>query len=314
MRHNKYLTIPVALTSDKNYVPFLYTTILSALEAANRNTFYDFYLIVHPNFSSKNKDRINKLKNNYDCNINFIDMKNQFDNLGFCSASWYRLLVADLLPEKYDKCIFLDDDIFVRIDLGEIYNTRLEDNYVAGVLSAGYYIEEKHHCNILKIPSMKYYINTGMMLYNLKQIRKDNITQKFIEISNKNWPSYDQDVINTICYGKIKILPPKYNTMVRHLFINNVRLNDLYTKEEIKEAKNNPCLIHYLCEQKPWKGFHRYGCYWWRLAIKTPYKFYFVLVLIKNLLNPVPKVKSLIKKIIPKKIKDYIKKKIKKQV
>lgn len=307
---SKVTTIPIALTSDNKYTPFLYTTMVSVLQSANENTFYDFYLLLDPNFSDKSKEQINTLKVEYNCNINFINMNNCFSNLDV-PASWYRLLVAKFLPETIDKCIFLDDDIYVRTDLNDLYNIDLTDNYIAGVLATSYYVyADKHHCNILNIPSTKQYINTGVIVYNLKLLRKDNITQKFIELSDNNWPSYDQDVMNVICYGKIKILPPKYNVMIKHLFINDIRLYDLYTKEEIEEAKNNPYLIHFIDEQKPWQGFRKYGNYWWKTAIKTPYKFYFMFLFIKNLLNPTAKIKNLLKKCVLIKLKTNIKNKI----
>lgn len=307
---NKETIIPIVLTSDNKYTPFLYTTMISVLKNANKNTFYDFYLIVTPDFSDINKEQVNKLKKKYDCSINFIYMQNQFANFGFSVASWYRLLLADLLPKQIDKCIFLDDDICVRADLSQLYNTNLEDNYVAGVLACGYYIiESKHHCKLLNIPSTKQYINTGVILYNLNKLRKDNITQKFVELSDKEWPSFDQDVMNIVCYGKIKVLSPKYNLMTNHLFIDDIRLNDLYTKEEIEEAKKNPLLIHFL--EKPWVGFRKYGKYWWQVAIKTPYKIYFIFLFIKNILNPIPKIKNILNNLIPKSIKDNLKKRIK---
>ncbi len=304
-------TIPLVLSSDNNYTAFLYTTMFSALETANKNTFYDFYLIVTPDFSNNNKQQINKLKKKYNCNINFIDIKNKFNNFGWHVASWNRLLLADLLPKQYNKCIFLDDDICVRTDLTDLYNTDMQDNYLAGVLLCSYYMNEEHHCKLLNLPSIKQAVNAGVLLYNLKQIRKDNITQKFIELSGKDWPSYDQDVMNVVCYGKIKVLSPKYNVMVKHLFINDVRLNDLYTKEEIEEAKNTPHLVHFLDEQKPWQGFRKYGSYWWKVALKTPYKFNFMFCFIKNILNPIPKIKNIIKSFVPKGMKNDIKRNIK---
>ena len=306
--------IPIVLSSDNNYTPFLYTTMLSVLKSANKNTFYDFYLIVTPDFSNKNKEVINKLKKEYDCNINFIDIENQFNNLPWTPAAWYRLILAKLLPKQYDKCIYLDCDVYVCNDLKQLYNIELNENYVAGVIACTYYVfADKMHSNILNIPSTKKYINSGVLLVNLKQIRNENITSRFFELltSNQDLPAYDQDVINIVCYGKIKILPPKYNMILRHVFINDIRLNDLYSKEEIKEAKTNPCIIHYMCEQKPWQGFYKYGSFWWKLAIKTPYKFYFMFLFTKNILNPVPKIKNIIKGLIPKSVKTDIKKRIK---
>ena len=309
------LIIPVVITSENNYAPFMYTTILSVLQNSKENTFYDFYLIVTSEFSNNNKGQINKLKQKYNCNVNFIYMKEHFNNynLGWSIASYYRLLLADILPKKIDKCIFLECDICVRTDLSRLYNTDLNDNYLAGVWLREYNTEREHnnHCKNLNIPSMKQAINAGLIIYNLKQIRTDNITQKFIKLLNKDWPSYDQDIMNIVCYGKIKILPPRYNVMLKHLFVNGVVLNEQYSKEEIEEAKNNPSIIHYLDEQKPWTGFRKYGSYWWKTAIKTPYKFYFILLFIKNILNPIPKIKNIINNLIPKSIKTNIKKRIK---
>jgi lipopolysaccharide biosynthesis glycosyltransferase len=307
-------TIPIVLSSDNNYTPFLYTTMLSVLKSANKNTFYDFYLIVTPDFSNKNKGQINKIKEEYDCNISFIDIGDQFNNLPWTPAAWYRLILAKLLPKQYDKCIYLDCDVYVCNDLKQLYNIELNENYVAGVIACTYYVyADKMHSNILNIPSTKKYINSGVLLVNLKQIRNDNITSRFFELLNSNQvlPAYDQDVINIVCYGKIKILPPKYNMILRHVFINDIRLNDLYSKEDIKEAKTNPCIIHYMCEQKPWQGFYKYGSFWWKIAIKTPYKFYFMFLFTKNILNPIPKIKNIIKDLIPKSVKADIKKRIK---
>ena len=305
--------IPLVLSSDNYYAPFMYTTILSILQNAKENTFYDFYLIVHPDFSNKRKTQINKLQKKYNCNIKFIDMTEQFNNynLGWHVASWYRLLLANILPETIDKCIFLDCDVCVRTDLTQLYNTVLNDNYLAGVLLRKYNLESEHknHCKILNIPSMKQAINAGVVIYNLKQIRNDNITQRFIELLGRDWPSFDQDIMNNVCYGKIKLLPPKYNAIVCHLFINGIILNDAYTKEEIEEAKENPLLIHFL--EKPWVGFRKYWKYWWQVAIKTPYKFYFIFLFVKNVLNPIPKIKNIINNLIPKSIKDNFKKRIK---
>ena len=51
---------------------------------------------------------------------------------------------------------------------------------------------------------MNKYVNAGVLLINLKQIRENNVTQKFIELAKINIDS--QDIINIASYGKIKIL------------------------------------------------------------------------------------------------------------
>ena len=62
---------------------------------------------------------------------------------------------------------------------------------------------------------MNQYIDIGVLLMNLKQIRMDNMTQKFIELSKNNYDYKEQDVLNVACFGKILTLPPKYNLMTK---------------------------------------------------------------------------------------------------
>ena len=79
-------------------------------------------------------------------------------------------------------------------------------------------------------------------------------------------------MINVACFGKIVVLPPKYNAMVIRLKENNPLLLKLYTKKEIIEAKNEPYIIHYTDKKKPWNSIGVFmENYWWNIAKKTPY-------------------------------------------
>lgn len=274
---NTHLIIPIVLSSDNNYSPFLYTTIISILENAYKSTYYVFYLLVPSDFSKGNEKLILGINDKYKCNIHFIYMKNAFDGMimkipHITLPTFYRLLVGHILPTEIDKCIYLDVDMCVRKDLSELFNIQLENNYIAGVVAAGYYFLQDYHLNRLNISSMKQYVNAGMLLMNLKQIREDNITEKFIELSRKNYESQDQDVLNVACYGKIVTLPPKYNAMVFRLEENNPLLKDLYSEEDIIEANSDPIIVHYPTKNKPWNFIGIYmEKYWWEIARKTPF-------------------------------------------
>ena len=53
------------------------------------------------------------------------------------------------------------------------------NNYIAGVIAAGYYFAESLNCKRLNLPSMRQYVNAGVLLMNLKQIRKNDKTIVF---------------------------------------------------------------------------------------------------------------------------------------
>lgn len=273
----KSLTIPIIISSNDNYAPFIYTTMVSILENSGKNTYYDFFLLVTSSFLQKNKNIIMELKNKYKCDIHFMHIKNEIVNVpihfSFNKApTYYRLLAGILLPKEYNKCIYLDVDICVCKDLSELFNIDLKDNYIAGVVAPGYYFYENINCKRLNLSSMRQYVNAGMLIMNLKKIREDNITKKFIELLKKNYSSRDQDILNVACYGKILTLPPKYNVMVQRIKENNPLLKNLYKEKDILEAKISPHIVHYCLAKKPWKNLGIYmEEYWWNIAKKTPY-------------------------------------------
>lgn len=270
-------TIPVILSSDNNYAPFMYVTMVSILKNAHDNTCYDFYLMVPSAFSRRNIQRIMSLKKKYRCNVHFIDMKNAFADLTMqiahiTSPTYYRLLAADLLPQEYDKCIYLDTDVCVQQDLSQLFNVTLGDNYVAGVRAAAYCSKPDFHKDRLKLSDVSNYVNAGVLVINLKKIREDNLTQKFIKLTKMNYQSQDQDVLNVACYERILILPLKYNFMTKYENMWDNVPERIYKKDEIKEARKHPIIIHYADKIKPWhKVRNEYDKIWWSYAHTTPF-------------------------------------------
>ena len=270
--------IPVILSSDDNYAPYMYVTMYSALENAMPDTFYDFYLLVPSAFSKRNTDLIMELKEKYNCDIHFIDMKNAFADLTMhiphvTSPTYYRLLAGDLLPKEYDKCIYLDVDVCVCRDLASLYNIDMGSNYIAGVVAAAYYLNQESHCKRLGLPSMEQYVNAGVLLMNLKQIRQDGMTARFVELSKNDYSSQDQDVINVACYGRILTLPVKYNVMTKYKALfdagheQRAALEEIYGAEHIGEGVRSPVIVHYADKIKPWNDVSmKMMGYWWKYA------------------------------------------------
>ena len=63
------------------------------------------------------------------------------------------------------------------------------------------------------------------------------MTQKFIELSKKNYESYGQDVINVAGYGKIMTLSLKYNSIVKVLKGYNNILRVYIKKKKLLKQK-----------------------------------------------------------------------------
>ena len=94
------------------------------------------------------------------------------------------------------------------------------------------------------------YICSGVLLINLKELRKNNITQqyqKFIKEKGKKLIYHDEFVINYICSEKIGFLPPKFGTIIKFGFREGI-----YPIKEKIYALKNPDVIHFMT--KPWRN------------------------------------------------------------
>jgi lipopolysaccharide biosynthesis glycosyltransferase len=269
------MKIPIVFASDNGFAGVLFVALTSIIKNTG-NSIYDFYILISPDFSLKNKNRIQKLVKKYSFHVVFINMETAFMEIPvpiphITTPMFYRLLIPQLLPKEIEKCIYLDCDIIVTGDLLELYNTDLEEYYAAGVKGVNFVFNKNYESGI-NIPDIKNYINSGVLLLNLKLLRDDDIVNKFLTLLPNNYPCPDQDIINIACFGRIKHLPPKYNKTIRMLQFNEDSFN-VWSSTEISEALSNPVIIHYLDKIKPWSDKSSpWAEEWWKYCRRT--KFY----------------------------------------
>ena len=213
--------------------------------------------------------------------IHFFDMESSFNNAYSDSrvskVGYYRIKLPSLLP-NLDKVIYSDVDVINFEDLYGFYNLNFNKNiYFRGILDYTRHIKSlvKYNINTTK------YMNDGIMLIKLKDIRKDGIEQKIIDFvkNHKFLELYDQTAINAVCNNNFEKLPLKY---ARFNFLSIKEINNYnnkqderyrYSEKEVNEAFFSPIMIHYAGSIKPWiKGKICYDRgYWWYYVKKTEY-------------------------------------------
>lgn len=273
MRH-----IPVVFATDNNYQIAL-IAIESLLIHAKRDTYYNIYILIDSTFLRESEEGMRKHVDAFgvDCGLTFIQVGNQFDHVtmrieSITRPTYFRLLLPDLLREE--RCIYLDTDVIVLDDLQELYDTDIADNYIAGIKAPAYILWEKNskkeYCRQASLPDMDQYINAGVLIMNLFQMRTDKIVERFMEKIPLNMQSQDQDIINCVCYEKIYFLPFKYNVMTKYANWQIESYQGIYTQRELVEAWSNPCIIHYADRIKPWNNLNcALGEVWWDICRKS---------------------------------------------
>lgn len=125
----------------------------------------------------------------------------------FSIATLCRLYLADLVDE--DKIIYCDMDTAVIGSLQELWDMNIDNYYVAGAVDKGI-LDYKEY--VEKFCNPETYINTGVILLNLKKIRDDHKTKMLTDyVNNQKLAFPDQDAINCIFKDKILYIDSKFN-------------------------------------------------------------------------------------------------------
>ena len=277
--------INVAYAFDKKYHYITHVSMKSIMLSQNKDTFINFYILVS-NLTNEQEKVINKIGEEHkNCKISFIDMGNQFKefNLPFniwTTANYYRIKLPELLKD-IKKIIYFDTDTLIYKDLTKLYNYDIEGKYLIGMPE---YVDKNffERNNV----SFNNFINTGALLCNLEELRKDNISFQILEYIKKYHNKIKFPVnepTNLITHKKNGYFTPEYvvvgfcNKKEIYSYYNNSKLN--INKKLVEKAFENPYVYHFIMHIKPWKGIpskHKIVCFdsisrFYEAARKTSY-------------------------------------------
>ena len=264
---NNLEVIPIFFAIDDGYMPFLAVALESLIENSSKKYYYSIK-ILYTNISEENKKKINKYKRE-NVNIEFVDLNYYIEKVKdklytrdyYTNTTYFRLFIANLYPQ-YNKAIYLDSDILVLGDIAELYNQDMGDNLIAAapddVIQTTKVFQEYVE-KVVGVADYRNYFNAGILLMNLDEFRKFDFQNKFLYLLEtiKFTVAQDQDYLNRLCKGKVKIIDKAWDTMP----IGNETLEE-------KDLK----IIHYNLADKPWHYDNiKYKEYFWKYAKKTEY-------------------------------------------
>jgi len=273
MKNNKKQEIPVFFATDDNYVPYLVVSIRSLIDKCSSNNKYSIY-VLNTGLTEQNKKALKDMEIS-NVTISFVDLTEKIKDIYskleaqlrdyYSPSIYYRLFIPTMFPH-YKKALYLDCDITILDDVANLYNHELKNNLVGAIVDEvvtsnevfRYYVS-----NALGVNEYKYF-NSGILVMNLDEFRKERFEEKFIYLlNNYNFGTVapDQDYLNVLCKGRILYIDKCWNKMPVS--------NEGFDEKNLK-------LVHYNMFQKPWKyeGI-LYEKYFWETAKKTSYYDFF---------------------------------------
>ena len=274
-------TVHIAINIDNKYYYPCLVFLTSLLDNRKNSTFYQLHILKGNGLNESLYEKISTIVNQYGNNhihINYHDMNDQFKKAThgryISIADYYRIALPSLLP-TVDKIIYIDTDVINFKDLTEMYSLEFKDDiYLLGTLDKIYMLNElkKQFQNVTR------YMNAGILLMNLKSMRKYRIEEKIRAYVRTHFLNHhDQTAINAVCHDNFDILSIKYGCFSFNKFEDIVSYNDKqdesnrYSLEELKQAFYEPTLLHFVGYVKPWekKCKNENQKYWWYYAKKS---------------------------------------------
>ena len=263
------MTTPLTIAFTPNYFVPAATMLRSLLDASSGG--FEVICLVTEEIPERMQDKLVRMGAGR-LSFRYLPLKGRLEGVytdpRYTEAASFRLLLPEILPE-YDRIVYIDCDVIVRQDVGRLFaETDLSDNWLAVVFEAP--IERQaERFRALGCDPQRYF-NSGFLLMNLAQMRKENVSERLLEACRVPYLEFpDQDALNQVCQGRVLPLSPVYNS-IRTFFIPKYKPDFIrqYSKELWDEVQRGGT-IHYT-GGKPWNIFSvRFGD-WWRVYDRLP--------------------------------------------
>ncbi len=234
------------------------------------------------------------------CRFNFLDMSaitkqenlDQYTFHVWPKETFYRLYAPRLFP-KHGKMLYLDTDMIVLGDIGELYDTDISSYYAAvvpGMYDCPSIAQRRHSSRHPGMTVTEYFqnylgkktsraFNAGMVLFNFDLMRRDGKDMQLIPflLNKPKLDLLDQCVLNAVLEEKLLFVNRRWNVCRNMKW--NIRDFPTDMQHELEDAFAHPGVFHYTTALKPWimqrrdlKPLRYWWYYYFRSACEgTPY-------------------------------------------
>lgn len=258
------ITIASAITCDR--LPFLYILLGSVKDRKQPDTVVDYHVFI-PYTQSMSQSYYDEYFSAL-CDDTFrvhvqdvMPVMREIGNLEGPHIMYTRCLFP-VIFQSLDRILYLDSDVLCYNEgIEQYWETDLTDCYAAvandpAIIWTDRYQFERDNTGLTR------YFNSGIMLFNLAEIRKDGMDQKLVDWC-KNWHKevlkphhHDQTLMNWLFSDKLCWLSSRFNNQVLTSWGYKV---DAFERQAAEDGYKTPLdtlsdtlFLHFCDHNKPW--------------------------------------------------------------
>lgn len=233
--------------SDGKYSRYVATSIVSVCLHTNRNII--FHILHDCTLTEENRVKLEETVTLYNQKIIFHklvldeDIKS-IETGAITVGTLYRLCIPSVC-KGCSKIIYLDADILVQCDIGNLYDVELGDFGLAAVRDVVKTREDYINNNFYRKLGVHFnkYFNAGVLVFNCEKIGSSKSLLNIglnILVENSNLSFLDQDVLNIVFSQDVILVDSCYNNM-------------LDTTKKIDDIElQSKTILHFAGYFKPW--------------------------------------------------------------
>jgi lipopolysaccharide biosynthesis glycosyltransferase len=208
-------------------------------------------------------------------------------------VTYLRLLMPWVLPQHVNRAIYVDADMLIRRNLGDLWDERQGDHAALAVQDvAAPWIDAPHslanferckqylcawtpvvNYRELGVPQDAKYLNGGMLVVNLDVWRRERLAEKMLACLREHkehvlW--WDQYALNAVLTGKWRSLDLRWNQGA-HIYAYPNAQSSPFDRDTFQQLRREPWIIHFCSPSKPWHYFcrHPFARDWRRCLRRT---------------------------------------------
>ncbi len=257
----------VAYCFDKNYAPHFGASVTSLILNFRKRAANLHIHVITPHDAPEFLERLDVLRSIFSCKIHHVSPTQAHQNRlaqmpvnsshlsHLALATWYRVLIPELLPADVDRVLYLDADTIVQGCIADLFAEADQDAPVHAVADFSEARVMKHH-------ALNQYVNSGVMLMALAAWRREDYVSQCLAIGREKASQIvfaDQCAINLCLGDRINKLSARWNQFV---------------------TPNQPPtippggILHFITGHKPWQVWYRHpaGELYWQYRKVSPWR------------------------------------------